>query len=183
MKFESIDVSVGCAIPEFYERDPVSERISNAFAKRARWLDERINGVGSLLETAGICVVAFSKECRPLSIGSEAARWLNVHAPGVKWEYVTSAWLKEQIPACDLWIGFSELVIWKPGSDRRCGGERSCLTKREREIFGWLQQGKTAPETAAILGCSSRTVEKHIQNLYRKLGVRDRASLILGSSA
>lgn len=55
------------------------------------------------------------------------------------------------------------------------------LTRREREVLEWLQQGKTSPEIGIILGCATRTVEKHVQNLYRKLGVSDRTSMILNS--
>lgn len=53
------------------------------------------------------------------------------------------------------------------------------LTGRECEVLKWLQQGKTSPEIAIILGCAARTVEKHVQNLYRKLGIKNRTSIIL----
>lgn len=46
------------------------------------------------------------------------------------------------------------------------------LTRREQEVFAWLWTGKTASETARILGISTRSVEKHRQNLYRKAGGR-----------
>lgn len=55
------------------------------------------------------------------------------------------------------------------------------LTKRETEVMSWLQEGKTSPEISIILGCAVRTVEKHLANLYRKIGVRDRGSVILKS--
>lgn len=53
------------------------------------------------------------------------------------------------------------------------------LTKREAEVVFWLRQGKSGPEIAIIIGCAARTVEKHLANLYRKLGVGNRASVIL----
>lgn len=52
------------------------------------------------------------------------------------------------------------------------------LTKREREVWHWLREGKTGPEVALILGCAPRTVESHVARLYRKLGVRNRMELL-----
>jgi DNA-binding CsgD family transcriptional regulator len=55
------------------------------------------------------------------------------------------------------------------------------LTSREVEIFNWLRKGKTCPEIAIILSCAVRTVEKHVANGYRKLGLNNRASVIIHS--
>jgi DNA-binding CsgD family transcriptional regulator len=43
------------------------------------------------------------------------------------------------------------------------------LSKRERECLAWVSFGKTAWETAQILGVSRRTVEFHLDNAVRKL--------------
>ncbi len=53
------------------------------------------------------------------------------------------------------------------------------LTIRETEVLNWLRHGKTSPEISIILGCSTRTVETHVNNLYRKLGVKGRSKIIL----
>ena len=50
------------------------------------------------------------------------------------------------------------------------------LTPRESDALFWLSEGKTNPEMARILGISSRTVDKTLQNLYRKLGFTNRAA-------
>ena len=42
-----------------------------------------------------------------------------------------------------------------------------------------LAEGLTASAAARRLGCSPRTVHKHIGNLYRKLSVRDRLQAVL----
>ncbi|HEY9247981.1 MAG TPA: helix-turn-helix transcriptional regulator, partial [Rariglobus sp.] len=55
----------------------------------------------------------------------------------------------------------------------------TALTRREAEVLGWLQEGKTGPEIAVILACGRRTVESHVAQLYRKLGVRNRAQVVL----
>jgi ATP/maltotriose-dependent transcriptional regulator MalT len=49
------------------------------------------------------------------------------------------------------------------------------LTGREAEVLGLLTQGCTNLEIAAKLVVSVHTVERHLQNAYRKVGVRNRA--------
>jgi DNA-binding CsgD family transcriptional regulator len=49
------------------------------------------------------------------------------------------------------------------------------LTDREAEILGLLTRGHTNLEIAAKLVISVHTVERHLQNAYRKIGVRNRA--------
>lgn len=50
------------------------------------------------------------------------------------------------------------------------------LTPREMEILYWLSQGKTNSEIALILSMSFRTVKKHLEHIYEKLGVENRTS-------
>jgi LuxR family maltose regulon positive regulatory protein len=49
------------------------------------------------------------------------------------------------------------------------------LTDREAEVLGRLTSGHTNLEIAAKLVVSVHTVERHLQNAYRKIGVRNRA--------
>jgi DNA-binding CsgD family transcriptional regulator len=53
------------------------------------------------------------------------------------------------------------------------------LTVRERQVVDWLAAGKTDRDIAAILGCSRRTVQKHLQGIYEKLGVESRTAAVL----
>lgn len=53
-----------------------------------------------------------------------------------------------------------------------------CLTEREREVMGWLAGGKTDRDIADILGISRRTVHKHLQRIYDKLGVETRTAAL-----
>lgn len=48
------------------------------------------------------------------------------------------------------------------------------LSRRETKILTWVAQGKSNPEIAAILGISVRTVHKHVERMYVKLGVENR---------
>ena len=53
-----------------------------------------------------------------------------------------------------------------------------CLTAREREVLQWLSGGKTDRDIADILGISPRTVHKHLQRIYEKLGVETRTAAV-----
>lgn len=50
------------------------------------------------------------------------------------------------------------------------------LTPREREILQWVAAGKSDAQIAEILGLSVRTVQKHLENSYVKLGVENRTA-------
>lgn len=50
------------------------------------------------------------------------------------------------------------------------------LTEREAEVLFWLAKGKTNREIAQILSLSPRTVNKHLEPVYKKLGVENRTS-------
>lgn len=48
------------------------------------------------------------------------------------------------------------------------------LSHREREVLNWLNRGKTSWDIAMILNISERTVNYHVGNIMRKLGVSSR---------
>jgi DNA-binding CsgD family transcriptional regulator len=56
--------------------------------------------------------------------------------------------------------------------------QRLGLTHREAEVLGWLVGGKSNPEIALILGMSPRTAEKHLENIFSKLGVENRFAAV-----
>jgi DNA-binding CsgD family transcriptional regulator len=53
------------------------------------------------------------------------------------------------------------------------------LTDREAEVLGWVAQGKSNEDTAAILTVSSQTVKKHLERIYAALGVTNRTEAAL----
>lgn len=53
------------------------------------------------------------------------------------------------------------------------------LTPREREILRWLALGKTDRDIAALAAASVRTVHKHLQRIYEKLGVETGTAAVL----
>jgi DNA-binding CsgD family transcriptional regulator len=52
------------------------------------------------------------------------------------------------------------------------------LSQRETELLDWLIQGKDTIAIAAVMGITKSTVRKHLENLYRKLGVTSRTAAI-----
>ncbi|MGY3428223.1 DNA-binding CsgD family transcriptional regulator [Bradyrhizobium sp. F1.13.4] len=43
-------------------------------------------------------------------------------------------------------------------------------------MLAWLSKGKTNRDIAQILGLSPRTVDKHLEQIYSKLGVENRTA-------
>ncbi len=50
------------------------------------------------------------------------------------------------------------------------------ITAREAEVLFWLSQGKSSRDIGEILGLSHRTVTKHLEAIYTKLGVENRTA-------
>lgn len=49
------------------------------------------------------------------------------------------------------------------------------LTRREADALRWIALGRAGPEAARLMGVSVRTLEKHLQHVYAKLGVGSRS--------
>lgn len=67
--------------------------------------------------------------------------------------------------------------------DTLSGVNESAITPRERVVLCYLAQGLTADAIARRAGTSVRTTHKHLQNVYRKLGVTDRLEAVLKARA
>ncbi|TMH81283.1 MAG: helix-turn-helix transcriptional regulator [Betaproteobacteria bacterium] len=63
--------------------------------------------------------------------------------------------------------------LYRLGGAPRTGAP---LTAREGEVLDWVAAGKTSRDIAAILGASPRTIEKHLERIYEKLGVETRTA-------
>ncbi len=50
------------------------------------------------------------------------------------------------------------------------------LTGREAEVLLWIARGKSNKDISTVLGISPRTVNKHLEQIFEKLGVENRAS-------
>ena len=60
----------------------------------------------------------------------------------------------------------------------RKNDDRPALTQREHEILKLIAAGKSLPEIAKELYLGLTTVKTHVQHLYEKLGVSDRAAAV-----
>jgi two-component system nitrate/nitrite response regulator NarL len=60
----------------------------------------------------------------------------------------------------------------------RAAPERVALSGREREVLELIAEGQSAPEIAKQLHLSPATVKGHLQGLYEKLGVSERAAAV-----
>ena len=55
------------------------------------------------------------------------------------------------------------------------------VTPREREVLGWIEQGKRNREIAIILGVSPATVKTHVERILWKLDCETRTSAVLSA--
>jgi len=53
------------------------------------------------------------------------------------------------------------------------------LTARQSEVLYWIAQGKTNIEIGIILDASARTIAKHIERIFQRLGIENRASAMV----
>ncbi|NYZ12498.1 response regulator [Azospirillum sp. RWY-5-1] len=62
------------------------------------------------------------------------------------------------------------------GQDEAILKQAFALTAREADVLLWIARGKSNREISTILGISPRTVNKHLEQVFAKLGVGNRAS-------
>ncbi|MBC7132634.1 MAG: LuxR family transcriptional regulator [Roseovarius sp.] len=56
---------------------------------------------------------------------------------------------------------------------------RRALTPRQREVLGWVGDGKTVQDIALVMGLTPATVEKHLRLARHALGVETTAQAVL----
>jgi DNA-binding NarL/FixJ family response regulator len=64
----------------------------------------------------------------------------------------------------------------KSADDTHAFKEQFGVTGREADVLLWIANGKTNREIGQILEMSPRTVNKHLEQIFRKLGVENRTS-------
>jgi DNA-binding response OmpR family regulator/DNA-binding CsgD family transcriptional regulator len=68
------------------------------------------------------------------------------------------------------------LLEGNTGSDQTVLKQKLLVTEREAEVLLWIARGKSNRDIAEILSLSPRTVNKHLEQIYAKLGVENRTS-------
>jgi DNA-binding NarL/FixJ family response regulator len=112
--------------------------------------------------------------------------WLNLHArPGVK-SVPDSVTLESGSSPLRFQLSYMgqlapdeillRLVEADSENDNLVLKRKLALTQRESEVLMWIARGKSNRDIAEILSLSPRTVNKHLEQIYAKLGVENRAS-------
>ena len=74
-------------------------------------------------------------------------------------------------------LGVHDALLLRETRDQAAVDRRELrLSPREHEVLVLVAEGKTNPEISAVLSISRRTVQKHLEHIFDKLGVRTRAA-------
>jgi pimeloyl-ACP methyl ester carboxylesterase/DNA-binding CsgD family transcriptional regulator len=123
-----------------------------------------------------------------LILHREHDSWINVGHGRYLADNIPSAKYVE-LPGSEhrLWLEDTETILaevevfllgGRRRTRRRSAFGVAALSRREREVAAMAARGATAPEIAAHLFVSTRTVETQLASIYAKLGVHSRAELI-----
>lgn len=130
---------------------------------------------------------------RPHGAGSSGLRTsprIAAKAPG-RSEFRRAAWQADRYRRAGLEHAVAVAFLYRlacraavplpdvPLSDAPLAG----LTPREGDVMHWLSRGKTDAEIAALLEISPRTVHKHLEHVYVKLGVETRTAAVVRALA
>src|SRR6266850_6181631 len=75
-------------------------------------------------------------------------------------------------------VDFADFLTNSAGAKRARAVPNWGLTRREREVLGELRRGRTNREIASRLGVSIATVSKHVQQVLKKLNVKNRGQAV-----
>jgi DNA-binding NarL/FixJ family response regulator len=155
-------------------------------------------------EAAAHAVIVLDRDGVPIWQTSKAVEWMDAYFPesdskasalpvvlhGWVYEHLASvtrnscpdATLRVKGPLAELSVRFSKgersgdllLVLEESISAEPMANFQ--LTPRESDVLAWLAKGKTNRDIAEILGMSPRTVNKHLEHIFVKMGVETRSA-------
>jgi DNA-binding NarL/FixJ family response regulator len=135
--------------------------------------------VNQLLETANNQQALVDKQLVGKQLSKEIHQWLS-HDPTMGNCFTLSPPL-QTLKVCFLGhAGNNEHLLRL--SHQESNNESSVLkkywglTSREAEVLYWISKGKTNRDIGQILGTSPRTINKHSENIYKKMDVENRTS-------
>jgi DNA-binding NarL/FixJ family response regulator len=76
-------------------------------------------------------------------------------------------------------LGFHDMLSHGPGRRGSYISLAGTLTRREEQVLSELRRGRTNKEIASRLGVSTTTINKHVQQVLKKLQVRTRAQAVV----
>lgn len=147
------------------------------------------------VDVAGLGAVVLDRQGRVAWRSPQATRWMD-SAFGMQATQAGAAWLQSATAGTEISTpmpdntrliarhmgqsGISEsmllLRVAPADSSPAMRPPDVPLTPRETEVLSWLAKGKTNRDIADILGMSPRTVNKHLEHIFEKLGVETRSA-------
>lgn len=151
------------------------------------------------IDAVSHAAISLKADGTPLWQTRQAAEWLDKYFPGAQAALpslpdIVTAWLTQTMNAPDtaplvirqdsskLHLSLSRrrrellLLLEEQQVPTLASLDRYQLTPRELEVLNWVAKGKTNRDIADILGMSPRTVNKHLEHIFVKLGVETRAA-------
>ncbi|WP_414653260.1 response regulator [Hyphomicrobium sp.] len=121
---------------------------------------------------------------RSFTLPPDIAKWLAARSEGQLEQYPVALPIGPEQRSLNISfvgrMGADELLLRV--AEESASGEASLLkaklglTTREAEVLLWIARAKSNRDIAQILGMSPRTVNKHLEQIYVKLGVENRAA-------
>ena len=168
-------------------------RIPEVLARLARHMHNATVGrlARAAIDIAGMGMVLLDRQSRFAWRSPQATHWLE---QAFESDVASSTWLRDaiaqgrvnapllngQLQAQYLGqVGVGEAMLVLAVTPENATTQRlreAALTPRETEVLGWLAKGKTNRDIAEILALSPRTVNKHLEHVFEKLGVETRAA-------
>ena len=158
--------------------DDLMARLEEKLRLRNGWLIAKLQAWGELLDAVGWSVALDWSDGKFWLSGKASEDLQPFGEFPTTWNMLLTA--VDHLAPATLYQKSDGVLIWSSQVTEEPQLQRVApLTPRESEVMNWICQGKTSPEIAMILGCADRTVDKHLANIYRKIGVNHRASVIL----
>jgi two-component system response regulator NreC len=161
------------------------EALQNVFECRPDVLLTEASAFGLSAREAERWLNRASPETRILFLGVEenkgpGLRDLRTESAGCVVRETSAKELVEMVRSAS--PGGSKEMFSNPDGLQRTEGlfrKKRGLTSREREVLKLLAEGRTVRVAASILGVSAKTVDAHKFNLMRKLGIHNKAELVM----
>ncbi|KQP41214.1 LuxR family transcriptional regulator [Methylobacterium sp. Leaf104] len=123
----------------------------------------------------------FTEPGAPLTLPPQGAAWLRTCLTGTGAPTLTLADRAGTAYALSFIGGTGDEILLRLSRDGTEAGlerlrQRLRVTGREAEVLLWLSRGKSSRDIGEILGLSPRTVTKHLEGIYEKLGVENRTA-------
>lgn len=117
----------------------------------------------------------------PLSLPANGGAWLRACLSGASSGALTLADRAGTAHTLSFIGSTGDEILLRLSRDGTAAGlerlsSRLRITNREAEVLLWLSRGKSSRDIGEILGLSPRTVTKHLEGIYAKLGVENRTA-------